>query len=67
MKLACRDAFAAGIAAFSAGQFDDAAAIFDRIVAEIPGDRAPTYFLQRCRLLTTLAHPEWDGVADERI
>jgi predicted ATPase/class 3 adenylate cyclase len=53
----------AALAAFEAGQFDDARAAFEAVARAVPGDRIAAVYLARCAAVAERGAPaNWDGV-----
>jgi class 3 adenylate cyclase len=62
-KRATREAFAAALAAYRAGEIDKARRAFEECVKLAPSDRAAALYVDRCdRLLEHGLPSEWDGV-----
>ena len=62
-KLQTREAFAAAVDAFAAGDFAHAQTLFSGICETTPEDRPAAHFAERCReLLAANLSETWDGV-----
>ena len=65
LRQATRADYAAGLAAYRAGDLKRAKACFLRCLARDPDDRAPARFVERCEGLLARGLPEgWDGTTD---
>ncbi len=55
-------AYADGLAAYEAGKFKDANALFTNALKFHPTDKASSILLERCNILLEHPQPGWDGV-----
>lgn len=60
-KVAALSAYAAALALYRAGSFDEAGRAFDAIASDNPDDRAAAIFVDRCRDLVSEPPEGWTG------
>lgn len=63
-KVATRDAYAKGLAAYRAGKFDDAAVEFGVCVAACDRDEPAKLMVERCRAFVAAPPTSWQGVTE---
>lgn len=62
LPVQCRDRYAQGLVAYRAGEFSQAAALFDQAYAAAPNDGPSQVMADRCRHLAEDPPVQWDGV-----